>query len=73
MARINARERAVYADTIRQRVIDQSYRANVGHIGSALSIADLVAAVMGSSDRFVPGPDRDRPHPAGQADRVPTG
>jgi transketolase len=60
MARINARERAVYADTIRQTVIDQSYRANVGHIGSALSIADLVAAVMGSSDRFVPGPDRDR-------------
>jgi transketolase len=60
MGRITARERSVYADRIRQTVIDQSYRAGVGHIGSALSIADLVAAVLGSSDRFRPGTDRDR-------------
>jgi transketolase len=30
---------------IRQTVIEQSKRANVGHIGSALSIADLLAAL----------------------------
>jgi transketolase len=46
---------------IRRAVIDQSRRANVGHIGSALSIADLIAALYagplagGRAD-----PDRDR-------------
>lgn len=34
------------ARSIRQTVLDQSFRANVGHIGSALSIADLLAAVV---------------------------
>jgi transketolase len=32
---------------IRRVVVDQSRRANVGHIGSALSIADLIAALYG--------------------------
>jgi len=46
---------------IRRAVIEQSRRANVGHIGSALSIADLLAALYagplaGGGD----GPDRDR-------------
>lgn len=35
------------ADGIRRTVIEQSKRANVGHIGSALSIADILAALYG--------------------------
>jgi transketolase len=35
------------ADDIRRVVIEQSKRANVGHIGSALSIADVLAALYG--------------------------
>lgn len=57
-----ARPAAVMADRIRRIVIDQSKRANIGHIGSALSIADLLGAlygevlnVSGSDD-----PERDR-------------
>lgn len=47
---------------IRRIVIQQSKRANVGHIGSALSIADVVAALYGTVLRR-PAPDapeRDR-------------
>lgn len=33
------------AQTIRRIVLEQSYRAHVGHIGSALSIADLLAVL----------------------------
>jgi transketolase len=40
-------ESATLADGIRRIVIDQSRRANVGHIGSALSIADILAALYG--------------------------
>jgi transketolase len=40
-------ESAVLADDIRRIVIEQSKRANVGHIGSALSIADILAALYG--------------------------
>lgn len=53
-------ERAQFAQAIRRSVIDQSYRANVGHIGSALSISDLVAAVIGGPARLDRGADRDR-------------
>jgi transketolase len=53
-------EREHYAHAIRRSVIDQSYRANVGHIGSALSISDLVAAVIGGTARLDRGADRDR-------------
>ena len=47
---------------IRKVILDQAKRANVGHIGSALSVADIISAlyfgVMKISD---PGdPDRDR-------------
>lgn len=47
---------------IRRIILEQSKRAHVGHIGSALSIADLVAALYGGILR-VPAPaalDRDR-------------
>ena len=50
------------ADQIRRTVIEQSKRANVGHIGSSLSIADIVAALFGEVLR-IPAPDdpdRDR-------------
>ena len=47
---------------IRRIVIEQSKRAGVGHIGSALSVADIVAALYGGVLQ-VPAPDvpdRDR-------------
>ncbi len=56
---MEAEERARCANGIRRTIIDQSYRAGVGHIGSALSIADLVAAVIGTA-QLDPGPERDR-------------
>jgi transketolase len=40
---------ASLADAIRRIVIEQSKRANVGHIGSALSIADILAALYGGA------------------------
>jgi transketolase len=50
------------AVAIRRTVLEQSKRAGVGHIGSALSIADLLAALhAGSMAREDPDdPDRDR-------------
>jgi transketolase len=53
---------ASMARAIRRTVIEQSKRAGVGHIGSALSVADLVAAVYTHGLRETrPGdPDRDR-------------
>jgi transketolase len=53
-------QRAREADAIRRTIIEQSRRANVGHIGSALSIADLVAAVLGGATNPDRGADRDR-------------
>jgi transketolase len=47
------------ARSIRLHVLEQSKRAHVGHIGSALSITDLVAAMYGGVLRGE-GPDRDR-------------
>lgn len=47
---------------IRRIILEQSKRANVGHIGSALSIADMVAALYGHI-LHIPAPDdpeRDR-------------
>lgn len=48
--------------TIRRTILDQSMRAGVGHIGSALSIADLLAALYGGVLRVgrPRDPDRDR-------------
>ena len=50
------------ARRIRRLILDHSYRAGVGHIGSALSIADIVAALYGSVLHIPePGdPERDR-------------
>jgi transketolase len=47
---------------IRRIVIQQSKRAGVGHIGSALSVADIVAALYGSVLRLpaLDAADRDR-------------
>lgn len=56
---MEAEERRAYADAIRRTIVEQSYRAKVGHIGSALSIADLVAAVVASA-RTDRGEERDR-------------
>jgi transketolase len=47
---------------IRRIILEQSRRANVGHIGSALSIADIVAVLYGDVLRIgdPDDPDRDR-------------
>ena len=47
------------AARIRRDIIEQSHRANVGHIGSALCIADLLAVLFGGWLRL-DGDDRDR-------------
>ena len=44
---------------IRLRILEQSHRAGVGHIGSALSIADLLAVVFGGVLRGS-GSERER-------------
>ena len=44
---------------IRLTILEQSHRARFGHIGSALSIADIVAALFGGVLRGA-GPDRER-------------
>jgi transketolase len=49
------------AVALRRLILEESKRANVGHIGSALSVADLVAALYGAILRGEPeDPDRDR-------------
>jgi transketolase len=47
---------------IRRTIVSQSKRANVGHIGSCLSIADLLAALYGAILRIpaLDDPRRDR-------------
>lgn len=46
---------------LRRLILDEAYRAGVGHIGSALSVVDILAALFGSALRGAPGdPDRDR-------------
>jgi len=51
---------ATHARAIRRIVIEQSKRAGVGHIGSALSVADLVAAVYAHGLGAARPGDRDR-------------
>jgi transketolase len=48
------------AHQIRISVIEESYRAGVGHIGSALCIADLLAVLFGETMSLDGGQDRDR-------------
>jgi transketolase len=51
----------IATDHIRRTILEQSHRAHVGHIGSALSIVDILAAVYSSLDIADPdAPDRDR-------------
>jgi len=45
---------------IRRIVLEQSHRARVGHIGSALSIADIIAALYGDVLRISNPDDLDR-------------
>lgn len=47
---------------LRRLILEESYRAGVGHIGSALSIVDVVAALYGGAIRAIGprDPDRDR-------------
>lgn len=52
----------ILSKQIRRTVLEQSKRAGVGHIGSALSVADLLAVLFGGALR-IPAPDhpeRDR-------------
>jgi transketolase len=52
----------VPVDTLRALILEQSKRANVGHIGSALSVADIVATVYDHALRVadVDPKERDR-------------
>jgi transketolase len=49
-------------NAIRRIILEQSKRANVGHIGSGLSVADIVAALYGGVLNLpaLDHPDRDR-------------
>jgi transketolase len=47
-------------EVIRTIILEQSNRAHVGHIGSALSIADIIAALYGGVLRVDDPEDRDR-------------
>jgi transketolase len=51
---------AEIADSIRCTIIEQSKRADVGHIGSALSIADILAVLFAGPLADVDPDDRDR-------------
>ncbi len=51
----------ITAHGIRRHILEQSRRANVGHIGSALSVADILATIYGGVLKGGPqDPDRDR-------------
>ena len=51
-----------FENQIRQIILEQSKRANVGHIGSALSVAEIIAALYTRILQIVApaDPDRDR-------------
>jgi transketolase len=53
---------ALAPSRIRRIILEQSKRAGVGHIGSALSIADIIAALYGGVLRIgnLADPERDR-------------
>jgi transketolase len=60
MACIDTDRAAQIADSIRCTIIEQSKRADVGHIGSALSIADILAALFAGPLAEVDPDDQDR-------------
>jgi transketolase len=45
---------------IRRIILDQSYRAHIGHIGSALSVADIIAALYSNILKIDSPDDSDR-------------
>ena len=47
-----------FAHSVRKRILEQSKRAHVGHIGSSLAISDLVSLLY---DRLLKGQDPDGP------------
>jgi transketolase len=51
-----------FAGQMRQIILEQSYRAHVGHIGSALSVTDIIATLYSDVLRIPDptDPDRDR-------------
>jgi transketolase len=61
-AEVTGPEMNISAKDIRLIILEQSRRANVGHIGSALSVADILAALYGGILRIADpaDPDRDR-------------
>ncbi len=51
----------VQPSALRRTILEQAHRAGVGHIGSALSIVEILAALFGRVLRGEPSePDRDR-------------
>lgn len=54
------RMRSLSSRTIRTAILEQSKRAGVGHIGSALSIADIMVALYGSALKVSEPDDADR-------------
>ena len=56
------KDKNISAHLIRHIILEQSKRANVGHIGCALSIADIIAALYGNVLRIPDpqDPERDR-------------
>jgi transketolase len=59
--RVRTRAPALSGREIRRLILDQSKRANVGHIGSGLSVADILATLFDGVIRGEPGDhDRDR-------------
>ena len=59
---LRSMEKLSLSNGIRRIILEQSKRANVGHIGSALSVADIIAALYGHVLRISDpdNPDRDR-------------
>lgn len=53
----NSKQLEIYAHTIAQTILDICYNAGVGHIGSCLSITDILTALyfdrMQKNDRFI--------------------
>ena len=60
--RLLADRQVLSSRALRRLILEESYRAHVGHIGSALSVADLLAVLYGGVMRLKSpdDPDRDR-------------
>src|ERR1700691_493444 len=57
-----ARSHRLLSRRIREIVLERSWRAGAGHIGSALSVADMLAVLFGGAIKVldVEDPERDR-------------